>query len=123
MRHISPPGGSTLMTSAPKSERITAAAGPAMKLAMSTTFNPEKMLSFVIVFSLQIGSAFVLPAWKPAPQPSCRPKTRLALLEKRGQRFPRICRTNARNELLVLNSDGLFDPFERSPLDKSLAGL
>src|SRR5712675_3494244 len=41
----SPAGGSTLMTSAPKSDRITAALGPAMKLARSTTFNPEKMLS------------------------------------------------------------------------------
>src|SRR2546423_10668919 len=36
------------MTSAPKSDRITAAAGPAIKLARSTTFNPEKMLSVVI---------------------------------------------------------------------------
>src|SRR5882757_4285551 len=37
------------MTSAPKSERITAALGPAMKLARSTTFNPEKILSLTIV--------------------------------------------------------------------------
>src|SRR5205085_11806363 len=36
------------MTSAPKSDRITAAAGPAIKLARSTTFNPEKMLSVFI---------------------------------------------------------------------------
>src|SRR3954467_3275280 len=35
------------MTSAPKSDRITAAAGPAIKLARSTTFSPEKMLSVV----------------------------------------------------------------------------
>src|ERR1700744_2644560 len=48
-RHNSPLGGSTLMTSAPKSERITAALGPAMKLARSTTFRPEKMLSLVMV--------------------------------------------------------------------------
>src|ERR1700686_2147221 len=33
------------MTSAPKSDRITAALGPAMKLARSTTFSPEKILS------------------------------------------------------------------------------
>jgi hypothetical protein len=32
------------MTSAPKSYKITAAPGPAMKLAKSTTFSPEKML-------------------------------------------------------------------------------
>src|SRR3954463_6490249 len=41
----SPPGGSTLITSAPKSDKMTAALGPAMKLARSTTFNPEKMFS------------------------------------------------------------------------------
>src|ERR1700723_2733032 len=45
---VSPEGGSTLMTSAPKSERITAALGPAMKLARSTTFSPEKMLSLAV---------------------------------------------------------------------------
>src|SRR6185436_7297163 len=47
MRHRSPVGGSTLMTSAPKSDRITAAPGPAMKLARSTTLTPEKMLSLL----------------------------------------------------------------------------
>jgi hypothetical protein len=36
------------MTSAPKSDKITAALGPAMKLARSTTLSPEKMLSFAI---------------------------------------------------------------------------
>src|SRR6476659_8776538 len=45
---MSPVGGSTLMTSAPKSERITAALGPAMKLDRSTTFKPEKILSDAI---------------------------------------------------------------------------
>src|SRR6266849_8113896 len=47
----SPDGGSTLITFAPKSDRITAALGPAMKLARSTTFTPEKMLSVAIVAS------------------------------------------------------------------------
>src|SRR6202035_3785962 len=36
------------MTSAPKSNRITAALGPAMKLASSTTLSPEKMLSLAM---------------------------------------------------------------------------
>src|SRR5258705_1707905 len=45
LRQMSPVGGSTLITSAPKSDRITAALGPAMKLARSTTLSPEKMLS------------------------------------------------------------------------------
>src|SRR6267154_3758465 len=46
------------MTSAPKSDRITAALGPAMKLARSTTFKPEKMLSFAMtgLSSLQVAS-------------------------------------------------------------------
>src|SRR6478736_2567698 len=48
IRHRSPLGGSTLMTSAPKSDRMTAALGPAMKLAKSTTFSPEKILSFTV---------------------------------------------------------------------------
>src|SRR5271167_2481243 len=48
---VSPEGGSTLITSAPKSDRITAALGPAMKLARSTTFSPEKMLSLAILVS------------------------------------------------------------------------
>src|SRR4029077_7967813 len=39
------------MTSAPKSDRIVAAPGPAMKLAKSTTFSPEKMLSSAIGLS------------------------------------------------------------------------
>src|ERR1044071_3441431 len=36
------------MTSAPKSERITAAPGAATKLEKSTTLKPEKMFSFAI---------------------------------------------------------------------------
>src|ERR1700719_2920444 len=49
MRCGSPiPGGSTLITSAPKSDSTVAAPGPARKLAMSTTFRPEKMLSSAI---------------------------------------------------------------------------
>src|ERR1700733_4564241 len=45
---VSPEGGSTLMTSAPKSDKITAALGPAIKLAKSTTLSPEKILLLVI---------------------------------------------------------------------------
>src|SRR6267154_2240760 len=49
----SPDGGSTLITSAPKSDKITAALGPAMKLARSATFNSEKIFSsFIIIFSV-----------------------------------------------------------------------
>src|ERR1700685_3582464 len=47
----SPSGGSTLTTSAPKSDKMVAAPGPAMKLDKSTTFNPENMLPSVIFIS------------------------------------------------------------------------
>src|SRR5271163_3497272 len=50
---VSPEGGSTFITSAPKSDRITAALGPAMKLARSTTLSPEKMLSLAISYSVK----------------------------------------------------------------------
>src|SRR4029077_13059847 len=49
----------TLMTSAPKSDKITAALGPAMKLARSTTFNPEKMLSLAMTVLSDLSRAEV----------------------------------------------------------------
>src|SRR5437016_1179367 len=52
--HNSPLGGSTLITSAPKSDKMTAAPGPATKLERSTTFSPEKMFSVVVEFSVFI---------------------------------------------------------------------
>src|SRR5271169_107394 len=59
---VSPEGGSTLITSAPKSDRITAALGPAMKLARSTTLSPEKILSLAMgvskfVMSISLAAA------------------------------------------------------------------
>ena len=64
--HDSPLGGSTLITSAPKSDKITAAPGPAMKLARSTTFSPEKMLSSVIVvFSVPKSVSFLFGFYFP----------------------------------------------------------
>src|SRR6266436_5580561 len=54
--HNSPLGGSTLITSAPKSDKMTAAPGPATKLERSTTFNPEKIFS--VVFSVVINVFF-----------------------------------------------------------------
>src|SRR5438874_8403943 len=79
MRHISPLGGSTLITSAPKSDRITAALGPAMKLAKSTTFSPEKILSFTVcLVRLSRGRARSGPFWSLAFE------VRLALFAERG---------------------------------------
>src|ERR1700692_222443 len=48
------------MTSAQKSDKITAALGPAMKLARSTTFSPEKMLSSAIRSVLNCGARRIL---------------------------------------------------------------
>src|SRR5258707_9810779 len=77
-RHSSPLGGSTLMTSAPKSDRITAALGPAMKLAKSTTFSPEKMLLLAMaVLSKSLCAAVALPT----------SKLRSTLLEEGGGAF------------------------------------
>src|ERR1700676_173616 len=53
------------MTSAPKADKITAALGPAMKLAKSTTFSPEKMLLLAIaVLSESLCAAAASPTSK-----------------------------------------------------------
>src|SRR6476659_2548977 len=90
----SPVGGSTLTTSAPKSDRITAALGPAMKLDRSTTFSPEKMLS---------APMDVLCGRR---RPLCFRKVRATLLEERRERLPRVGRADPRGELLRLGSHG-----------------
>src|SRR5215475_3628723 len=59
----SPFGGSTLMTSAPKSDRITAAAGAATKLEKSTTLSPEKILSFAIGVLLNVSGEVLHRPW------------------------------------------------------------
>src|SRR5689334_15215583 len=63
--HNSPLGGSTLITLAPKSDRITAAPGPATKLAKSTTFSPEKMLSVGFVFLAVIDDCSLVAIQRP----------------------------------------------------------
>src|ERR1700752_199443 len=77
------------MTSAPKSDKITAALGPAMKLAKSTTFSPEKTLSFAMgVFP---GSCFVGSC-------SAALEPRRALFEESGRAFLLVlgCGTEAK---------------------------
>src|SRR4029453_6451404 len=44
------PGGSILITSAPKSDKIVAAAGPGIQLAQAMTCRPAKRLSVMVVF-------------------------------------------------------------------------
>src|SRR5207245_4143610 len=87
-RHSSPLGGSTLTTSAPKSDRITAALGPAMKLARSTTLSPEKMLS---------------PAMDSLRR-LCSREIRTPFFEERREGFPRLRRPHPGSELLRLDS-------------------
>src|ERR1700676_1040322 len=91
------------MTSAPKSDRITAALGPAMKLARSTTFSPEKILSFSIgsLLNWSCASAFSPPV-----------ELRRSLFEESGRAF-----------LLVLGSgaEAEVGRLEQNPLP--LAGL
>src|SRR5258708_7328482 len=102
-RHSSPFGGSTLMTSAPKSDRITAALGPAMKLAKSTTFSPEKMLSLAMaVLSKSLCAAAASPA----------SKLRRTFFEEGGGAFLLVFRCRA---------DAEIGRFKRKPL--GLAGL
>src|SRR6185312_12006263 len=63
-RHGSPaPGGSILITSAPKSDRIVAAAGPAIQLAQSITFRPENRLSVMFVSSLAVAERTRVLSW------------------------------------------------------------
>src|SRR5580693_8909086 len=66
-RHGSPtPGGSILITSAPKSDMIVAAAGPAIQLAQSITFRPVNRLSVTTVPSPRwCGMTTHCPAGRP----------------------------------------------------------
>src|SRR5712672_3458261 len=107
----SPVGGSTLTTSAPKSDRITAALGPAMKLDRSTTFSPEKMLSAPI--DVLCGRR----------RPVCFRKVWATLFEERRERLPRIGRPDAGGELLRLGSHGLLELRAYRSRDEALARL
>src|SRR5689334_13366579 len=90
MRCRSPVGGSTLMTSAPKSDKITAAPGPAMKLARSTTFSPEKMLSLFTLLSVGMADS--------CAQTSLSLELRRALLEEGGGAFSLVVGAGAQAE-------------------------
>src|SRR5215831_16395568 len=92
------------MTSAPKSDRITAAAGHAMKLARSTTFNPEKILSVAIYTSVDFAvryatlpaSCFLLPASCFLSPPT---KLRHALFQESRRTFILVFRRSAQAEI------------------------
>src|SRR5271155_785722 len=87
----SPAGDSTLMTSAPKSDKITAALGPAMKLAKSTTFRPEKILSFGMVFPFSV--------WKLTWSVSPAVELRDAFFEESRRAFLFVFRCRAEAEI------------------------
>src|SRR5580704_13690346 len=78
------------MTSAPKSDKITAALGPAMKLAKSTTFSPEKMLSLAMA---------ALPESLCAPVLSSTVESRRALFEEGGRAFLFVFGSGAEAEI------------------------
>src|SRR6202012_3081481 len=106
-RHNSPFGGSTLMISAPKSDRITAALGPAMKLAKSTTFRPEKMLSLAMtsLSQLQISSSPL--------------EARRALFQEGGRSFLLVLRSGTEPEVGGLEQQAIALP-RLQPLVDSL---
>src|SRR5215467_4502311 len=77
------------MTSAPKSERITAAPGAATKLEKSTTLSPEKMLSVAI--------GVLLEGIRRAPSPPV--EVGCALFEEGRRAFLLILRPGAQPEI------------------------
>src|ERR1700757_1636618 len=78
------------MTSAPKSDKITAAPGPAMKLAKSTTFSPEKILSFAI-------ESLPAPCAKQVSSPPA--ESRHALFQEGGRAFILVFGRGAKAEV------------------------
>src|SRR5450755_488383 len=105
-RHSSPLGGSTVMTSAPKSDKITAALGPAMKLARSTTFSPEKMLS--------LGMAVLSDCCVRPTSPTL--KLRRALLEESGGAFLLVFRGGTNAEVGSFEGEALMLAGLQSPV-------
>src|SRR5882724_6091924 len=111
MRHMSPLGGSTLMTSAPKSDRITAALGPAMKLAKSTTFSPEKILSFMVCLVwLSKGRARSSPFWSLAFE------VRLAFFAERGHALFPVFGSETLSEERRLDVQPIGQPHVETPV-------
>src|SRR5207244_5169255 len=111
---MSPPGCSTLITSAPKSDRITAALGPAMKLAKSTTFSPEKILSFMVyLVRLSKGRARSGPFWSLAFE------VRLALFAERGHALFSVLGRETLGEERRLD----FQPFREAHVEPPVRGF
>src|SRR5215469_254187 len=108
--HRSPEGGSTLITSAPKSERITAAPGAATKVAKSTTLSPEKMLSVAIGVLLNASGAY-----SPSVEPGCAPfeEGRRALLLVLGRGAQPEIGGFQREALALARINSLVDRVER----------
>src|SRR4029077_8004329 len=109
--HGSPSGGSILTTSAPKSDKMVAALGPAMKLDKSTTFNPENMLPSVICvpflpITTYDGESFRTSKWR----------ARFSPLSRRVRRLLPIVGIEPFSRLKAQSSflDVLFEQFPRS---------
>src|SRR5882724_121874 len=110
-RHNSPPGGSTLMTSAPKSDKITAALGPAMKLASSTTFKPEKILSLICFPSIHVSGCACLFLLSP-------PKLRRSLFKEGRSPFLLVLGSGAQPEERSLQRQALVQAGFQSFVDR-----
>src|SRR5438132_1860046 len=111
MRHMSPLGGSTLMTSAPKSDRITATLGPAMKLAKSTTFSPEKILSFMVcLVRMSKGRA------RSDPSRSLAFEVRLAFFAERGHALFPVLGSETLGEERRLDVQPFGEAFVETPV-------
>src|SRR5882724_3823517 len=116
IRHISPLGGSTLTTSAPKSDKMTAALGPAMKLAKSTTFNPEKMFSLILIsFYLFIGLCLFLSLSPPKLRSALFKKGRCPLLLVFGAGAQSEERSLQRQALIQAGFQSFVDRLKRMP--------
>src|SRR3954447_24930834 len=108
---MSPLGGSTLMTSAPKSDRMTAALGPAMKLAKSTTFSPEKILSFMVcLVRLSKGRARSGSFWSLAFE------VRLAFFAERGHALFPVLGSETLGEERRLDVQPFREAYVESPV-------
>src|SRR5260370_35667981 len=107
----SPDGGSTLMTPATKSDKITAALGPAMKLASSTTFNPEKILSLICFPSIHVYGCACLFLLSP-------PKLRRSLFKEGRSPFLLVLGAGAQSEERSFQRQALIQAGFQSFVDR-----
>src|SRR3984893_11223023 len=97
------------MTAGPKADKITAALGPAMKLAKSTIFSPEKMLSLAMFVSPESCAALSSAPLKPGR----------ALCQEGGRALLLVRGCGAKSEVGSLEQQ----PFALARLHSLVSGL